>query len=381
MRTAITAVAITSLTAGAFLTTSSVAAPRHSARSHHKHHVPALDPADIVPGRTITISGSGDIMVHTQIMDQAAQDASGNRRFDFRPQLAGLERLISSADLAICNIEFPMASTQGPFSAYPQVAYSPPQIALAAKAVGFDSCSTASNHTLDDGMLGVRTTIAAVEAAGLAHTGAYAHEADASVPTIIDVKGVKVAHLAYAYGQNAGMPNEWCVNIDDPRHIIRDARRAREAGARIVVVSLHEGEEDVIEPTDTQRSIVAKLAASSAIDLVIGHHAHVVQPIEKIGSMWVAYGHGNLLSAMERVPNPRQGEGLVTMFTFREGQLGNFKVIKAEGYDAYNDVWPFREHVVEKNDSAGYEASFQRMSDTVLSLGAYKDGFRMRRWG
>jgi 2',3'-cyclic-nucleotide 2'-phosphodiesterase (5'-nucleotidase family) len=108
-----------------------------------------------------------------------------------------------------------------------------------------------------------------------------------------------VALLSYAYGLNGrslppGQP--WLVNLIDPVRIVEDARAARRAGAGLVVVLLHWGEENRPTPSQFQRDLARRLLAAPEVDLILGHHVHVVQPIEQVGGKWVAYGMGNSLS-------------------------------------------------------------------------------------
>jgi poly-gamma-glutamate synthesis protein (capsule biosynthesis protein) len=115
---------------------------------------------------------------------------------------------------------------------------------------------------------------------------------------------VTVAHLAAAYGLNGFSPPEgdWSVDLIDTKRIVRQAKAARAAGADLVVVSLHDGVEYVTEPTPHQLETTQALARSGQVDLVIGHHAHVPQPVAHLrggpegDGMWVAYGLSNLIS-------------------------------------------------------------------------------------
>jgi len=345
--------------------------------------VPAADPAAVstptTAPRTITILGVGDAMIHRQIMDQAAADASGGRRFDFRPQYAGIRELVSAADIAICHVEFPVGTYSDTYSAYPSIAFSPPHWLAAAQWAGFDTCSTASNHTLDKGMYGVTTTLDMLDQAGLRHAGSARTPEEAGEITLLEVEGVKVAHLSYTYSFNGiPAPNAYCCNLIDTAEIIERARQARSAGARIIVASLHFGTEDSVAVTSYQRSVVTALARSRAVDLVLGHHAHVVQPVEKINGMWVAFGHGNIYSAMER-SNPRRGDGLITQFTFTEQRTGGFRVTSAEGFAVLNTVYPFRLRLVGRASDWSARAAFERVRAQVFSGNGYEKGFRLRR--
>ena len=344
---------------------------------------PAIDPADIQPGRTISILGVGDILVHKEIINQALSDSRGNAP-DFYAQLSGIEDLVSSVDLAVCHIEFPMGSTKGPWTAWPDLPASPPQLARAVAKVGFDTCSTASNHSFDQGFLGLSRVLNALDKSGVRHAGTARTQEEASTPTIIDVKGVPVAHLSYAYDFN-GMPvpegREWSANLINAQRIIKEAKLARKLGARIVIVSLHAGYEGDANPSPQQLEVVQKLADSGMVDLVIGHHAHVIQPVDRVGDMWVAYGHGNLLSAQSR-RDPRSGDGLATRFTFTEQEDGSFEVTEAVGYVVHNDDFPFRLSLVPRLGAAtaSQQGSWSRTEDVVMDLGAYREGFRLHRW-
>lgn len=349
---------------------------------------PATDsePGDVISAvfvpeeqrRTITIAGVGDILLHKEIIGQAIEDGGGSP--DFLPQLEGITPLIESADLAICHMEYPLGSREGPWSAWPDLPNGPPQIADAVAAMGFDACTTASNHTLDQGFDGVVSTIEALESAGLAHAGSAASQEDSVEVTIIDVQGVPVALLSYTYGFNGiPRPYDWCCNLIEPGAISAAAQRARDQGARLVVAGLHFGVEGISPPTEGQRTLVQELADSGLVDLVLGHHAHVVQPVTKVGGMWVAYGHGNLLSAQSR-RDPRTGDGLLTSFTFTEQADGSFAGSSAEGYAIVNYDYPFSISPVHENAEPGGKAhaTWTRVSEQAVIPGD-GSGFELRK--
>ena len=248
--------------------------------------------------RRFTLAVTGDILLHSPVSHRAAgYGAATGVAYDYRPMFSRVRGTLSSADLALCHLETPLAPpgtpprTGGSFSV-------PGEIATAIAEAGYDGCSTASNHSFDNGATGVVSTIDQLDAAGVQHTGS-ARTAAQRAPAFYDVRGVRVAHLAYTYGLNGlRLPSDqpYLVNLIDPAVILADAHAAREAGAEFVVVSLHWGVEFVREPTDAQRAIVEQLLPSSDIDLVIGHHAHVVQPLGEVGGTYVAFGLGNFLS-------------------------------------------------------------------------------------
>lgn len=331
------------------------------------------------PPRQLTIAANGDILIHNSLWAQAARDGHGH--LDFAPQLAGVKSRIASADFAICHLETPLASPGGPFANYP-VFNTPPQIAKAIKATGYDACSTASNHTLDQGFTGVKRTLNTLDAVGVGHSGSARTKREAETPRIYSINGVRVAHLAYAYGFNGyhvPRAQPWCCNVVSAPKMISDARHARAVGAQIVIVSIHAGDENVAHPSTQQRRVAVALAHSGQVDLVIGHHAHVVQPVQKIGRMWVVYGHGNLLSG-QATNWHRNREGVVTRFTFTEQPDGSFMITRAVGYPTLNVSGPSRlvDLVKELPPSGGntrYLEAYRKTRATLLSMGAGRAGF------
>jgi poly-gamma-glutamate synthesis protein (capsule biosynthesis protein) len=240
---------------------------------------------------------SGDVLAHGDVIQQARAYANG-RGYDFRPMFAAIRPIVSAADLAICHLETPLSPTGRALSGYP-VFNGPPQLAAALRSAGYDACSTASNHAMDRGANGVAGTLRVLDAAGLRHAGTARNPKEAA-PTLLKVRGVRVAMLSYTYGLNGfrsprGEP--WQVNLIDPARILADAAAARRAGAQFTVVILHWGQEYQHAPTRQQQRLARRLLANPNIDLLLGHHVHVVQPVQRISGKWVAFGMGNLLSS------------------------------------------------------------------------------------
>jgi poly-gamma-glutamate synthesis protein (capsule biosynthesis protein) len=208
--------------------------------------------------------------------------------------LKRIKPVIEGADLALCHQETPFS--YGPPRGYPSFR-TPPALAAAAKWAGWDVCSTASNHTLDAAQHGVNTTIRVLDRVGLRHTGSYRSRAASRRPTILQAKGVKVAFLAFtALTNGQRIPHSWTLNMASAHRIVRDARRARQAGADAVIVNLHWGNEFNAAPSGAQRSLAAKLTRSKYVTAVIRQHVHVPQPIRWMHGKPVVFGEGNLIS-------------------------------------------------------------------------------------
>lgn len=270
--------------------------PQPSASPADPVTTPEASPAE--PARRITMAFTGDVLIHEQLWETAASLARPGERFDFRPLFEPVRSVIRGADLALCHLETPLSPDDGDLSSYP-VFETPYELADAVAWAGYDGCSTASNHSLDRGTEGVVATLDHLDGVGLGHAGTARSRAEASRITRYRVDGVSVAHLSASWGFNGFTPDtSWRANRIDVDELMADARTARRAGADLVVVSLHFGVEYSHQPTSYQRSIAAQLTRGDEIDLVVGHHAHVVQPIHRENGTWVAYGLGNHLSGM-----------------------------------------------------------------------------------
>jgi poly-gamma-glutamate synthesis protein (capsule biosynthesis protein) len=257
------------------------------------------DRAPSPTSRQFTLVASGDVLIHDPLLRQArVYGRRVSRPYDFRPMFADIRPIVSAADLAVCHLEVPLSRNERNLSSWPAF-NAPPQVATALRWAGYDACSTASNHSMDKGRRGVAATLDVMDAAGLRHAGTARTPQEARATTIIDVRGVRVALLSYTYGLNGGRvppSRSWLVKVIDRRRIVGDARAARRAGAQFVVVLLHWGQEYRSAPTPLQRDLARRLLRTPEVDLILGHHVHVVQPIQRIGDKWVAYGMGNSLS-------------------------------------------------------------------------------------
>ncbi|GGV84044.1 CapA family protein [Streptomyces griseoloalbus] len=278
-------------------------------------------------GRSFTVAAAGDILIHPELVEQAAKDAErtgkGEAGLDFGPLLAGVKPVISKADLAICHMETPVGKPEGPFEGYPEFLV-PPQILTAVKDVGYDTCSTASNHTYDHGMKGVRNTLEAMDEVGLGHTGSARTPEEAKKINIRDVNGVKVAHLSYSWESFLNPTPEnrsWAFNRSSTEEIKAAESRARQQGADVVILSVHWGLEHYNEPSVPQLEMAQRITEETGVDLVIGHHAHVVQPIQKVNGTWIAYSLGNQV-ARHSSPTGLTEEGAIGWFEFREAAEG-----------------------------------------------------------
>ncbi len=272
----------------------------------------------------------------------ARQYASGSgATYDFAPMFADVQPVIAAADLGICHLETPVAPPGEALSTYPIYGV-PAEIVGGIKAAGFDRCSLASNHSMDRGTKGIDATLNALDAAGLGHTG-MARTPDESLPSHVVVNGVRVAHLSYTFGFNGlSLPRAepWRSNLIEPQRIIAEARRAKSDGAEFVVLSLHWGWEGHSAVTPEQRDLADLLTRSGAIDLIIGHHAHVLQPIQTVNGRWVVFGLGNFISGMgggTKCCGAGAQDGAIVRVTVTENPGGFFVAGRPEIVPTYVD--------------------------------------------
>ena len=285
------------------------------------------------PPRSVSLLASGDVLLHSGTWETAQADAGrrGETGLDFGPMFADVAPAVRTADLAICHLETPLAPPGGPFASYPVFSV-PPQVAPALRATGYDVCTTASNHSIDQGYDGLVRTLCTLDRVRIPHDGTARSAGERRRPLVVDVDGVRIALMSYTYGTN-GIPlptgQPWSVPLIDPEQIVADAAAARRNGAEVVVVALHFGSEYVTAPDEYQTDVVNRITRSPDIDLVYGHHAHTVQPIDRVHGTWVAYGLGNFIAQQESF-RPYTYRGATVRFELTEqaaqGRAGRFEV-------------------------------------------------------
>lgn len=328
---------------------------------------------------------TGDLLVHPQLWEQAAADAAvtGRLPLDFGPLLAGQRPYLAAGTLGVCHLETPVADAEGPFSGYPQFNV-PPQILAAAKDVGYDACTTASNHTIDWGTQGVERTLAALDAVGLDHTGSYASAADAEEVLILDQPQARVAVIEATYGLNGLVPDEpWRVDLIDAQDMIAKATAARGQGADIVIAALHAGDEYSSDPNAQQVEVAHALADSGEIDVVYGHHTHSVLPVERYNGTWIAYGLGNGVTELSPV-HEVNNEGLMIRVRLSRAAGGGWSVSDFDWVPSLIVAAPYRwcslapDRPVGACSSPEHEAAVrERTRRVVESRGAAGAGARL----
>ena len=268
----------------------------------------------------------GDAMQHQGQLDQALAKGNG-KEYDYSECFSLIAPEIIKADYVVCNLEVPLGG--GPtYSGYPCFS-APDAYAKALKDAGFDMFLTANNHCLDRSDKGLRRTLTALDSLGVDHIGTYnnAQQRDTLVPFIKSIKGIRVGFLNYTYGTNGINPKSGAeVSLIDKAKMKAEIAETREAGAELIVVCMHWGVEYVLTENAEQRQL-AQFLIDQGVDMVIGSHPHVIQPMkivvdEATGKrVPVVYSLGNFISN-QRTP-PRDG-GLMAQIDIEEVAVGEF---------------------------------------------------------
>lgn len=271
--------------------------------------LPMEEPEEEV--RRVSFLAAGDAIVHEGIYlearKHARQNASG-REYDFSHLFSRVGETVSSYDIAFVNQETLMAGAEYGYSAYPRF-NTPRELADDLVAVGFDVVNIANNHMMDMLADGLVKTIDFWQTKPVTLIGGYENADDYADVRVVEKNGIRIAFLSYCYGTNGlSMPAGYDTVIPylDAEVICEQTASANEI-ADFTVVSVHWGEDSVQAVTEEQKSF-AQLFADCGVDVIVGHHPHLIQPIEwiegKDGNRTLcAYSLGNLFSLMADMYN------------------------------------------------------------------------------
>ncbi|GIN40963.1 MULTISPECIES: CapA family protein [Heyndrickxia] len=266
----------------------------HSSLTHSARTV-SITPKDF--HTSAVIGAIGDILIHDWVYD----DARTQSGYDFKPMFQPVKAMLQKPDLLIANQESIPGGEKLGISSYPAF-NSPYEIVDAIMDAGVDLVSTANNHALDKGEKGILSSISYYENKKLPYVGTFKDVNDHQKLRVQSVNGIKIAVLAYTYGTN-GIPvpdgKDYLVNLINKDTILSELQRARQV-ADLVILNLHWGIEYNRQPNEEQK-MLAKLFTDGGADIILGHHPHVLQPVETLHTKdgrdaYVIYSLGNFLS-------------------------------------------------------------------------------------
>lgn len=308
----------------------------------------------------VTLLAVGDNLIHIEVVQSGKQE---NGSYNFDHLYDEIKDEIMAADIAVVNQETILGGKDLTYSGYPAF-NSPTEIGDALVAAGFDVVLHATNHTMDKGFKGVSNTFKFwktypdIRVLGINET----REDRDRIP-IIEKNSIKIAMLNYTYGLNGyKVPEDkpYLVNMLNKGEMERDIKKAREL-ADFVIVYPHWGTEYVYEPIRSQRELVS-FYSELGVDLVIGAHPHVIQPVEWVTSSsghktLVYYSLGNFLSYQKEPARML-------------GAMAHVTITKDDSYTYISDasVTPIITHY--EHGPADYNYAIYRLSEYSSELGS-----------
>ena len=252
----------------------------------------------------VTIVAVGDLISH-QDVQRAALDAEDG----WASLWEEITPVFKAADLAMANLETPIAPVTGK-PGIPFCFNAPTDLASALKKTGVDLVFTANNHSYDQGVKGLVETLEHLSASGLRNVGSGLNRDAAESPAIIELRGgIKVAVLArtdiFNNNLNQRPDGPWVAALDVAplEQAVKEVRQQVD----LVIASLHWGNEYETRPNRRQREAAERLIAAG-VDVICGHHPHVLQPFEWIESDGrrgaAAFSLSNFLSNQDRMYDP-----------------------------------------------------------------------------
>ena len=237
----------------------------------------------------------GDALLHSSVYNDAYIDG----KYDFTKQLEYIKPIIKNYDLAFYNQETVLGGTEIGLSDYPTF-NSPKEFGNNMIDMGFNIVNLATNHTLDRGEKAIISSCDYwnQKKDKILFAGSYCSKEDSEEIKIKEKNGIKYTMLSYTYGTN-GIPvpegKDYLVNIYSDEKVKEDIEKVR-GKVDLLLVSMHWGTEYKTEPTEEQKR-EAKYLSDLGVDIIIGTHPHIIEPIEYINDTLVIYSLGNFISA------------------------------------------------------------------------------------
>lgn len=304
-----------------------------------------------------TFIAVGDALIHSAIY----YDALSNGVYDFNYIFTEVKPIIEKYDLKYYNQETILGGTSLGLSSYP-LFNSPQEVGDAFMNMGFNLVSLATNHTLDYGERGMLSSLEYWgKQEGVIAAGSYESEESRTTPRIMEVNGITYTLLSYSTltnGLRIPYGKEYLFNLYDEEKVKEDIERVRDK-VDVVMVAMHWGAEYTHTPVQEERQI-ANYLASLGVDIVIGTHPHVIQPIDFIDDTMVIYSLGNFVSGqigIERLV------GLMASVTIKKTVTDGVATITLED--------PAAELVYTRKAGATYGSNyklypFSKLDDTIL---------------
>lgn len=335
--------------------------------------------------RSVRMRVAGDIMV---TMDQLKYAVKAG--YSFYDQFALISDVLSNADYTMANMETTIGKYKNKdYSGYP-LFNSPEQVLDPLKDAGVDMFTLANNHMLDRWFDGMKNTVNWIEKYGFDHVGAYRTQEERDTPVIKEIGGIKFGFLAYTHSTNTqekvcdAAAVEYGVPYLYKSDISSDVKRLRDAGAEVIIAFPHWGDEYVRTPDSNQKTYAKKLA-NAGVDIILGSHSHMVQPMGyqnvtvdgKSKQVFTMFSLGNFISThtVEYTDS-----GIILDFTVNEQPDGTFTCDNVQYIPTYCwihddtvQVLPSGRYINNRPanmDDASYERMVKSYNDMIELIGA-----------
>ena len=301
---------------------------------------------------TVKVIFIGDVMMHSKQLDK-----------DWKMFLRNLEGRFKGADLAVANMEFPLAGKPD---------------------AGIDVFLGANNHVLDKGSAGLVRTLEIYRSMrsskGILFTGISSDEKEDEelYPLIVPIGGIRLAFVNFTYGSNMGPDSKWPkVNLMNKEDISKAMQRAKEKGADYIIALPHWGIEYQLTHSTSQMNM-AKWLVDEGADVILGAHPHVVQDTCRIEGVPVVFSMGNAVSNMSIINSRLElavtlnflsnGDGTSRMLEPKieflwctlPGKLtDSYATIAVKDFEGRRDEW------IEPSDYDNMMATYRRVKDAT----------------
>ena len=276
--------------------------------------IPVPEPFSQEKVTSLSLVMVGDALIHGSVYADAYKDGV----YDFKPMLDKIKSITEKYDLAFYNQETILGGSELGVSTYPRF-NSPYEVGDAFIDAGFNMVSLANNHTLDRGVDAIVNSRNYWNSKDVLVSGSATSMEERNNIQIKEKNGITYAMIAYTtYTNGLSAKSLEHVNIYSEEQIKSDIESIKNK-VDVMIVSMHWGEEYTVNPTQTQRE-QANFLSTLGVDIIIGHHPHVIQPIEYVGETLVVYSLGNFISAqvgMDRLT------GLMVSLTIEKSVKGN----------------------------------------------------------
>ena len=240
--------------------------------------------------KRMSIIAVGDILIHESVYKDALKEDGS---YDFHYMFTEIEPIIKKYDLKFCNQESLIGGKTLGISGYPSF-NSPDEIGDELVNLGFNLISLANNHTLDKGEDAVLYSNSYWKSKNVITAGSYSSDNERNEIKVYEQNGIKYAFFAYTTKSNGKVRKDYLLNMYSADKVKNDIESIKDQ-VDVILVSMHWGNEDTNIPIESQRQI-AEYLSSLGVNIIIGHHPHVVQPVERINNTIVIYSLGNFIS-------------------------------------------------------------------------------------